>query len=480
MEIVRAVLCLLLVCAANLSHAATKYVSPSGAAAWGACTTVAVPCSQATARTNAASGDIIEFADGAYTGGLDMNTNGTCTAWTDPDTSKIIWKSTNPGGAVISGSPAAFTTTTIFSDNNCNIVDGFRVYVPDQANSTRGIYLSGVRNEVRNVEVLYDGTLVPTTGNAHADGIVARGLSWIHDNVIHGVTVGITIQGNGGSTLPHATIAEDNLIHTLTAGDKEDADCFSAQTNSAVEGNYAGAEIRRNECHHWYDDAVDLFDTKNILVSGNYFHDPYATDVGHGACLKPGYTSSGQEFRGNRCLGLPPLAYGIDAQGATLATFNGNIVEGGKYGIYAQPSGAGTGSANRYTNNTIVESSVYAVFLADAASTGTHLANNILHGGSGQDMNITAGGAISGDTNMFFNSDSTVGAGTYSGAHDLVVDPLLTADFKLSITSTARRAGLATGACRDARDRVCPPDAPHIGAYQSSSGDPAATRAVRN
>lgn len=60
---------------------------------------------------------------------------------------------------------------------------------------------------------------------------------------------------------------------------------------------------------------------------------------------------------------------------------------------------------------------------------------------------------------------------------NLSSDPLLMSetDVRLRTTSPGYRAGVGT-VCRDYRGRVCPPDSPNIGAYQSSSGDPAATR----
>lgn len=73
-----------------------------------------------------------------------------------------------------------------------------------------------------------------------------------------------------------------------------------------------------------------------------------------------------------------------------------------------------------------------------------------------------------------FNTAVTTGTGNV-----LNTDPLLTADYKTMGSSPLRRAGTVHADCRDARGRPCwlPPD---IGAYQSTSGDPAATRAVRN
>ena len=64
---------------------------------------------------------------------------------------------------------------------------------------------------------------------------------------------------------------------------------------------------------------------------------------------------------------------------------------------------------------------------------------------------------------------------------NLASDPLLRSmtDFRVQLSSPARRAGIS-GVCLDVRGRACPPDAPHLGAYQATSGDPAATRSARN
>lgn len=51
-----------------------------------------------------------------------------------------------------------------------------------------------------------------------------------------------------------------------------------------------------------------------------------------------------------------------------------------------------------------------------------------------------------------------------------------TSDLRLPPASTLRRTGTSSVICREARGRACYPDSPDIGAYQSTSGDPAATR----
>lgn len=82
--------------------------------------------------------------------------------------------------------------------------------------------------------------------------------------------------------------------------------------------------------------------------------------------------------------------------------------------------------------------------------------------------------------NYYYDIADTTGFNTEIGATNtfLNVNPLLTTDYKPQGNSPLRRAGTTYAGCADARGRPCwsPPD---IGAYQSSSGDPAATRAVR-
>lgn len=64
----------------------------------------------------------------------------------------------------------------------------------------------------------------------------------------------------------------------------------------------------------------------------------------------------------------------------------------------------------------------------------------------------------------------------------LAADPQVinSSDFRTSVSSPARMAGSDGFICADARGRACYPDRRDIGAYQSTSGDPAAPRAVRN
>lgn len=114
--------------------------------------------------------------------------------------------------------------------------------------------------------------------------------------------------------------------------------------------------------------------------------------------------------------------------------------------------------------------------LAAAAQTGTWDHNNYY---TDQSLNAdqfsyqgTTDNTVSG-----WNARAQVGTDTQSDPLFVSVD---NADYRLLPTSPLHRAGVAIGGCKDFRGRVCPPDSPSVGAYQSTSGDPAATRSARN
>lgn len=393
------------------SVAGTKYVSPTGSAAWGDCTAQGSPCSKSTAISNAAAGDIVYFLDGTYSDGFNSATSGTCSRWSDSDTNKVVFQALNRGQAVIAGTGS--TSVTVLLDTNCIAFRGFSVVIPDEANSTTGIRSTGSNNEISYNSVSYNGSLVPTSGFAHADAIVLRASAWAHQNTIESATIGVTIQGAGAGTLGYPGLVENNNISNLSAGDIEDADCFAVQKNNS-DGDFSGFVIRYNECSGWSDDGFDGYDSSGVTVVQNVFDTPHI-DATHPTCLKPGYFSSGSMIFGNRCFGMPTSGATtircIDSQGAGNATISGNLCVGGSDGIYIS-QGAGTGDNNSYNNNTILGSSRYGVFLAESSATGAVLRNNFLQGAT-SDMLLTASGSLTGSYNRFLNDKDSKGSGTY-------------------------------------------------------------------
>jgi hypothetical protein len=100
------------------SFAATKYVSPSGSAAWGDCTVDSSPCSLATANANVAAGDTVKMMSGSYS--TDINPCDTCDG-TDWTTGLITFDGDYDGTVTITssiGSHGASGEGHIYLDNN--------------------------------------------------------------------------------------------------------------------------------------------------------------------------------------------------------------------------------------------------------------------------------------------------------------------------------------------------------------------------
>lgn len=135
-----------------------------------------------------------------------------------------------------------------------------------------------------------------------------------------------------------------------------------------------------------------------------------------------------------------------------------------------------------FTNNPGNASSDYGDFYSSAAALiGDEIFDNISFY-SLPNLNRRIGRLGVAQTAYAYNSGSDFTSFTtaVSGTNLTInTDPLVTSDYKLQPTSPLKRTGTQHPYCRDARGRPCwsPPD---IGAYQSTSGDPAATRAVRN
>jgi len=145
----------------------------------------------------------------------------------------------------------------------------------------------------------------------------------------------------------------------------------------------------------------------------------------------------------------------------------------------------GTVSGNQYLNNLLINcgGSTYTAGYENVAlsvPSGAGIGNNVFRGNLIYD---------SGQTNTVYYkaTGKTTVAGFQSACSgdacsgNLSSNPLLTSDtdLRLKTTSPGHRAG-SSSVCLDYRGRACPSDRPNIGAYQSTSGDPAATRAARN
>lgn len=167
--------------------------------------------------------------------------------------------------------------------------------------------------------------------------------------------------------------------------------------------------------------------------------------------------------------------------------FAHNLCIGNAYGAFLQiQSGGNTKSGMKIYNNMAVDcggdagqvagSAGAAFAIESAASVGNQeFKNNIIYSSTTSNTVFYKGTGLTTVSGFQSACSGDVCSGNLSS------DPLLnsTTDFRLQLSSPAVRAGVM-GVCRDVRDRACSSTAPNIGAYQSTSGDPAATRAVRN
>lgn len=135
-----------------------------------------------------------------------------------------------------------------------------------------------------------------------------------------------------------------------------------------------------------------------------------------------------------------------------------------------------------FTNNPGNASSDYGDFYTSAAALiGDEIFDNISFY-SLPNLNRRIGRLGVGQTAYVYNSgsDFTSFATAVSGTNLTInTDPLVTSTYRLLPSSPLKRTGTQHAYCADARGRVCPPSAPNSGAYQSTSGDPAATRTAR-
>ena len=76
--------------------AATHYVSPNGSASWANSTNIEIPCSLATANSNASAGDLIYMRGGTYTGNIDPSNSGS-------ENNRITYQNYNGETVTLSG-----------------------------------------------------------------------------------------------------------------------------------------------------------------------------------------------------------------------------------------------------------------------------------------------------------------------------------------------------------------------------------------
>lgn len=261
--------------------------------------------------------------------------------------------------------------------------------------------------------------------------------SYIHTVATSGRSTGDNVQLGG--TLTSLTVTDNIFDHRNTEAKQVFLDITTGGTSGLIRGNQFLMSIAGDQQAPGVTQALSLT-TANVRIESNVIYGAWRGLV-------------------------------VGGSGAVIV---GNYLYGSYGSLYLQ---AGNSLSTTMINNTFDGRGTSGVTGVNASGTGyaVTMQNNVL---AGLATGISKGGTgtITETYNNFFGN--TANGVTLHGS-DLTSNPLLLSDGRTQATSPLRRAGTAYGSCRDARGRVCwsPPD---IGAYQSTSGDPAATRAVRN
>ena len=450
----------------NNVWAATKYVSPDGAAAWADCGTSVTPCSIATAQTNAAAGDVIIMATGEYSAGINTATAGTAG-------NLITWRSATPWGAVLNGYASGNTDRVFLADTNYNRFEGLDIRVQAGAGSTTyGVFSSGTGNEFVNNRISYQGDPADVS-TVNVICLIARALATITDNSIEHCTYGVYLFA---PTAGHASQVLRNDVRNMDVGLEENSDCFALSGNASY--SFAGGLISDNDCTGYRDDGFDAFTQDDIEVSDNRFWGPLNNDKDNSSCLKMGYeTSSGTKAYRNACMGLGVNGsdYGMVITGASSTLSVGNIFSGrGDTCVEVAQRNSAGGADNVLYNNACAGFTVHGLRVSTGA-TGTITANNVWDGNTG-DVNVASGLTVTGTTNNHANSLVT-GAGTYTENGSVNANPRFlggdtptTAEgFKLISSSPLCNTGTYVDKIKDYWNRGVDILAPSIGAMDCNA-----------
>lgn len=360
-------------------------------------------------------------------------------------------------------------------------------------------------NIVLSTAVLQGGTLdVLILGDSTADETTTMNIT---------VTGGTVTHSSAANTECVRAIGRNITIDGTTIYDCQRDGIFAKGKNTTVK-NTIISRVNMEGNTNVGDCIQHTAQGDGYLVQNNYCDH---TNVDSKYCfVNNGVSDSGLAmFIGNTCIKNSTDAIGAGHAGARSegsAIFRSNTFTGGTTGVHCLTAGGATceltgnlfldvtGPAMRIAdgtvnacNNTVITATTGVQ--VDGTATTQLICNNIF-------ANVTTGIAKTSSANpidkynLFYNvsgnnvtvSGSNVAAGTGSL---LATNPLFRsstyADAEgynlhgaaLRSTSPARRTGFQTVYCADVRERVCPSNSLNIGAYQTGSGDAAATRAVR-
>ena len=313
------------------------------------------------------------------------------------------------------------------------------------------------------------GNTITDTGDeeaspVHLINLVRSPTGTVHEDRFKGINVSnnTITHGGGGISLNHVGVIPG--------------------TQNRIGGNTVTRTNASAAIIIFYSNNV-LIDLNNVSVVATFAGIGFVDGIGIDLDLgNVGHTVRSNTITG--CLGDPSndsSGQGISIFGSNTNYIYGNLLVGNRYGVMFGDDNIGNaGVPNFLAHNTIVNSLLDGINTQFTVEQVNVIASNLVTGSGRYGMSSEGTGTQILLTNLFYGNTSGNYNSQTAGATDLTSNPLLQPNYKVPSTSPVKRAGLAMALCADVRGRACPSDRPNIGAYQSTSGDPAAPRAVRN
>lgn len=384
----------------------------------------------------------------------------------------------NPGSAeAVSAGNYALATFKHHVDIINPILTGGTAYTLHISSST------GDRTSDRYVRILGGNISNNAAVGQKCVNLVGRYITVDNVTVSHCYTDGFWADGK------YLTMTR-NRVSDVSYGDIN-GDCI--QHSGEVDGSViGGSPANGNYCDH------SLKDSKYCIISTSIAVGEYS-EISYNTCKKVSTDTVGAAMYFEHSVLVKGNVMTGGADGVTcvvaateICDIIGNlIIDANRYGVKI-----GTGSdLGRVVHNTIVGTATDECVHVDSSAVTTILIqNNLLRDCA---IGISTFSALNvNQYNLFYNisgnnlvvngTPTTPGTGSLLATNPLLVGTTYTTatgklngDARLGGASPAKNAGIVTGLCVDIRGYACRPDRHNMGAYQTGSGDQAATRAAR-
>jgi len=308
---------------ASPAFGATKYVSPTGSAAWANCNSTGTPCSVATAMSNAAAGDIVLFMDGTYNVPTSASYEIPSYNPSNSGTSEnpITFKALNRHDAILKGrggtsGSGIYLQPMIGAFGSDYIVwDGFYVYARDNGDTTN--IFGNCRFDGSTGSKIINSRFVGGThsygGSANSAAVFVQGANYtvIENNEITGYREASNNENNAAILLyPSSYVTvKNNTLYDNTAGiNLKDGASYATVSYNDIRNNCRGVYFANANGHNITGPVVEYnliannerqgisvspdATTSNLVIRNNIIYHNVPSSTGDAEMeIKPGAAS---------------------------------------------------------------------------------------------------------------------------------------------------------------------------------------------